>query len=56
MVAVGLATAVIASTLTGGDDPNAHTMPNGQTMNGTMPSGTHQMDDGSTMNDTDMEK
>ncbi|SEH16232.1 hypothetical protein [Thermoleophilum album] len=49
VLAIGGATAVIASSLTGGGDEPVHTLPSGETHTGEMPTGTHEMDDGTSM-------
>lgn len=58
IVAVGLATAVIASSVGGdGDGSPSHAMPGGQTMTGeSMTNTTHGMGDGSTMDGEDMDE
>ena len=56
---VGGATAVIASSLGGGDaSPATHVMPNGQSMNGDRMDGSsmHTMPNDETMPDSDMDR
>ena len=53
VVAVGGATAAIATSLGGDDAPAAHTMPNGHTMEG---GSMHTMSDGHSMSGAEMGK
>ena len=53
VLVVGGGAAALGASLGGSDNSTVHTMPNGQTMTGTM-SGSHTMSDGTTMSGDSM--